>query len=170
MTLNVAPYEILTGVGEIYLAPTGTAFPALDATPAGEWTHLGQTQDGVTVTLDQSIEEIRTDQETGPRKATRTEESLVLETKLVAHTLENLAFVLGNEVTDNPPGVGTIGTRAVGLYRGQVVKTYAILFRGTSAYGDFPAQYEVPVGYFGGTLESEYTKDGNAAVPKYRSS
>jgi hypothetical protein len=162
---NVAPYEILTGVGELYLAPAGTAFPDVNATPGASWIDLGNTQDGVTVTADQDITEIRVDQETGPVKATRAEENLVIGTKLAAATLENLAYVLGNSVIDTPPGVGTIGTREVGMYRGQVVKTYALLFRGVSAYGDYPAQYEVPLGYFGGASESEYTKDGNAGIP-----
>jgi hypothetical protein len=162
---NVAPYEILTGVGELYLAPVGTAFPAVDAVPGASWIDLGNTQDGVTVTADQDITEIRVDQETGPVKATRSEESLVIATKLAAMTLENLAYVLGNTVTDTPPGAGTIGTREVGMYRGQAVTTYALLFRGVSAYGNYPAQYEVPMGYFGGSAESEYTKDGNAGIP-----
>ena len=162
---NVAPYEILTGVGELYLAPVGKTMPEVDAAPGASWISLGDTQDGVTVTADQDIEEIRVDQETGPVKATRTEESLVLETKLAAMTLENLAYVLGNTVTDTPAASGVIGTREVGMYRGQSVSTYAFLFRGTSAYGDYPAQYQVPMGYFGGAMEAEYTKDGNAAIP-----
>lgn len=161
---NNEPYEILTGVGDLYVAPVGTAFPLLSAVPAVEWVHLGLTQDGVAVSSDQDIEEIRVDQETGPVKATRTEENLTITTRLAEMTLENLAKVMGNTVTDTPAGVGVIGTREVGLYRGQVVKNYAFLFRGISAYGDFPAQYEVPVGYFAGPTETEYTKDGNAQI------
>jgi len=162
--MNTAPYEILTGVGELFVAPVGTAFPALGANPGSEWTHLGQTQDGVKVSAEQSITKIRTDQETGPVKATRTEEDLIITTKLAEMTLENLATVLGNTVTDTAPGAGTIGTRSTGLYRGQLVKTYAFLFRGVSAYGAFPAQYEVPVGFFAGNTETEYKKDGNAQI------
>ncbi len=158
------PYEILTGVGELYVAPVGTTFPDLDAAPGASWRNLGITQDGVTVTLDQKIDEHRGDQETGPLKASRSEESATLETTLMEGTLENLADVLGNTVTDTPPASGNIGTREVPLYRGSSVKEFAFLFRGSSAYGNYPAQYELPRGYFGGTTELKDTKDGNRAI------
>lgn len=157
--------EILTGVGRLYIAAVGTAFPAVNATPGASWTNLGETLDGVTVTPDQTVNEFGTDQRTGKVKASRSEESLMIETKLAQSTLENLASVLGNTVTDTPPGVGTIGTRKVGLTRGFAVDEYALLFRGTSPYGAFNAQYEVPRGYFGGSQAMEFTKEGQVAIP-----
>ncbi|RMD61373.1 hypothetical protein D6833_08350 [Candidatus Parcubacteria bacterium] len=159
-------YEILTGVGTLYVAPAGEAKPGLDSTPAGNWTLLGETDDGVTITVGQEIEELRTDQRTGPVKAVRTEESVVIETNLAQATLENLAQALGGmTVTDNPPGTGQIGTREMGLYRGVAVREFALLFRGNSPYGDYPAQYYLPRGYFGGEVEMEYTKDGKVLIP-----
>jgi hypothetical protein len=159
-----APFEIITGVGRLYIAPVGTAFPDLDAAPAAPWRDVGDTQDGVTVTLDETIDDIITDQSHGSVKSSRSEESLVIETKLAHATLENLADVLGTTVTDTPAGVGTIGTRKVGLYRGQVVATHALIFRGNSAYGDWPSQYEVPVGSFQGAVEMADTRDGNRQI------
>jgi hypothetical protein len=158
-------YELLTGVGNLYVAPVGTAFPALTATPSLPWRDLGETQDGVKVAADQKIEAHGTDQRTGKVKAVRTEEGLTIETKLAVGTLENLADVLGNTVTDTPPGVGTIGTREVPLHRGSAVDEFAFLFRGTSPYGDYPAQYELPRGYFDEAAELEHTKDGVAVIP-----
>lgn len=157
-------YEILTGVGRLYVAPVGTAFPALTASPSGSWRDLGETQEGVTVTYDEEIEEITVDQETGPVKAHRTSETLAVETNLAMATLENLADVLGVTVTDTPPGSGTIGTREVPNYKGSAVKEFAFLFRGDSPYGDYPAQYEIRRGYFGGSVDLEHVKDGNAKV------
>ena len=162
---NSEPYEILTGVGSLYIAPVGESFPAVNATPGGNWRSLGGTQDGVTVTPGQTIDEHFIDQETGPVKASRSEESVMIETKLADSTLENLADVMGNLVTTVAAGSGTIGTKAVALYRGATVATFALLFRGVSAYGSYNAQYEVPVGYFGGDLGLEDTKDGNRAIP-----
>lgn len=158
------PYEILTGVGDLYVADVGTAFPDVDDTPGASWRLMGPTQDGVTVTLDQKIEEHRVDQETGPVKASRSEESLTVETQLAESTLENLADVLGATVEDTPAGTGVAGTREIPMYRGGAVATKALLFKGQSAYGDFPAQFEVPYGYFGGATELKDTKDGNRSI------
>ena len=159
-------YELLTGVGYLYIAPVGESFPDLDAQPAGNWRLLGETQEGVTITPTQNIEAITVDQETGNVKVTRTEEDLTVETNLALATLENLADVLGNTVTDTAAGAGTIGTREVPLYRGEGVAEFALLFRGSSPYGeDYPAQYELPRGYYDGDIEQEYTKGENAMIP-----
>lgn len=153
-------YEILTGVGTLYVAPVGTAFPAVNAAPSGSWTNLGETVDGVKVTHDQKIEQMTTDQRTGPAVARRTEEYVMIETKLAQGTLENLAKVLGTTVT-----VGG-SSKEITLYRGQVVQEYAFLFRGPSAYGSaFAAQYQLPRGYFDEAHEVEFTKDGQAVIP-----
>lgn len=162
---NQQPYEILIGVGTLYIAPASEAKPALTATPAGNWRSLGDTDDGVKVGKTQSIEEMRVDQRTGPVKARRTEEGLVIETNLAHATLENLADVLNNTVTDTPPGSGTIGTRSLKLYAGADVDEFAFLFRGKSAYGDYPAQYYVPRGYFNDDVETEYKKDEKTLIP-----
>jgi len=155
---NAVPYEVLTGVGDFYIAPEGTAFPAVNATPSASWRHLGYTQDGITVKHGQKIEKIYVDQETGGVKATRTEESLSHETSLLETTLENLADYLGGTVTDTPAGTGTIGIRSLGLYAGPNVKNFAVLFRGASAYGNYPAQYQIPVCYFDGDVELKHEK------------
>ncbi len=155
------PYEIMTGVGRLYIADVGTAFPAVTATPGAGWRDLGLTQDGVTVTMEQEIEQIFVDQENGPVKEGRTQETMMIATALAEATLENLADILGQTVTTVAPGAGTIGTKEVLLRRGATIATFALLFRGESAYGNWPAQYEVPRGYFGGNLEMEDTKDGN---------
>lgn len=160
-------YELLHGAGTIYVGPIGEAFPALDTTPAGNWVTLGETKEGVTVVYEDSIEGIRVDQETGIVKAIRTEEDMRIETSLAVGTLENLSYFLnGNAVTDTPAGSGTIGTREVANYRGGVVQEFSILFRATSPYGDnYPAQYELPRGYFEGPSGLEYMKDDTVVIP-----
>lgn len=155
------PYEIMTGVGRLYIAAVGTPFPALDEEPGADWRDLGLTQDGVTITMEQEIAQIFVDQENGPVKESRTQETMTIATSLAEATLENLADILGQDVITVAPGAGTIGTKEVILRRGAAIKTFALLFRGESAYGNWPAQYEIPRGYFGGNLEMEDTKDGN---------
>lgn len=159
-------YELLTGVGTLYVADVGEAMPDVDATPGVNWTELGETIDGVTVTYSENVEEIAVDQETGSIKAIRTEEGLIISTNLAKGTLENLAIALGLTVTTTAPGAGTIGTKEIGGYKGGSVTQKALLFRGNSPYGaTYPAQFEIPVGYFGGEVGMEFTKDGVAAIP-----
>ena len=152
-------YEILTGAGRLYVAAVGTQFPAVNATPGASWTDLGETDGGLTAKLTQKIDEHRTDQRTGAVKATRSEESLTLETSLLQATLENLAKILGQTVTVVAPGSGTIGTKTIPLYRGPDVAEYAVLVRGKSAYGGWNAQYQIPRMYFGEDVEEKKVKD-----------
>jgi hypothetical protein len=158
-------YEVLTGVGNLYLATVGTAFPAVNEAPGAGWTALGETDGGVTVTPKQKIDKHRVDQRTGAVAASRSEEDLTIETSLALATLENLAKALGGAVTDTAPGVATIGYRTLNLYRGTSVTEYALLFRGNSPYGAYNSQFEVPRVYVDGDIGMEYTKDGKVLVP-----
>ncbi len=164
---NSLPYEILSGVGALYRAPVGTAFPALTANPAAPWASLGETDGGVKITPDQTTKTFTSDQRTGPVKVVRSEESLAVETNLKHSTLENIALLMGVNVVDTPAGAGTIGTREVPLHRGAAVTEWALLFRGDhqSPYGDFPAQYELPRGFYDGPATQEYKKDGEVLLP-----
>lgn len=159
--MTLSAYEVITGVGTLYSAPVGEAFPTVGTTPAGNWVTLGETSGGVKVTFSQKTDIHRTDQRTGPVKATRSEEGILVETKLTQATLENLAKLMGLTVTDTPAGSGTIGTREMGLHRGATVTEYALLFRGStqSPYGAYPAQYELPRGIFDDAVVAEYTVD-----------
>jgi hypothetical protein len=67
-------------------------------------------------------------------------------------------------VTDTPPDEGVIGTRSIGLSRGVTVALWAMLFRGDSPYGPYPAQFEVPYGMYDGDLEMEFKADSNAPI------
>lgn len=158
-------YALLTNVGRLYIAPVGTAFPALTATPSSPWRDLGDTQEGVDVNSDDKVELVRTDQRTGPVKATRVDETVVVKTKLAEATLENLADALGVTLTDTAPGAGTIGTREVPLHRGAAVDEFALLFRGDSPYGAYPAQYELPRCYCDEAGTIKYDKGKNVPIP-----
>lgn len=162
-------YEVLTGVGYLFVAPSGEAFPDLDdadVSAVGNWKALGETVDGITITYGEDIEEITVDQETGPVKAIRTGETLTIETNLAKQTLENLAQVLSQTVATTAPGSGTVGYKSIGGYKGGAVTELALVFRGSSPYGaNYIGQLEIPVGYFGGEVGLEFTKDGVAAIP-----
>lgn len=185
MEQNSAPFEILAGPLTLWLAPVGTVFPAIDEDPAVAWVQVGASgnrnysEDGVTVTHDQTIEGFRSAGSTGKRKVFRTEEDQRITVQIADMTLAAYKVALnGNTVTD------TVGDpKKIGLSRGREVTEYALLARGKSPYGDeMNMQYEVPrvaevgsqeVGFVKGEpamleLEFETLEDDNAATEDER--
>lgn len=163
----MSAYSVLKGVGKIYLAPVGTAYPTLDDDPAADpnWTYVGPTADGITAEADETINEFASDQEIGTVDAIRSEEKLMLTANLFEATLENIAKVMSQTVTDVAAGVGTYGYRKIGLSRGVDVALSAILYRFKSPYGNFPAQLEIPYGYISGKISLAWKKDDKVVVP-----
>lgn len=159
-------YEsILVGSGKVYVADVATAFPAVNAAPGVGWTDLGEFDGGVTATLEQTTVEHRIDSETGPVKATRSEEGLAISTNLAEATLENLAKVLDDKTVT--PAAGPPATKSMGMYRGGVVREYALLFRGNSPYAaGVYAQFQVPRAYVASdSIGMSFVKDGKTLIP-----
>jgi hypothetical protein len=164
------PYEIIMSPFEVYLAPEGEAFPDVDETPAGNWELLGTNgkfnyaEDGVTVSHEQTPSPHRTLGSTGPVKATRTEENLMISFILEDLSMEQYAKVLNNvTVVDTPAAAGTPGTREITLRQGQTISTFALLCKGPSPYGDnWNMQYQVPRVYQNGSPAPVFNK-GDAA-------
>lgn len=164
------PYEIIMSPYEVYLAPEGEAFPDVDEAPAGNWALLGTngkfnySEDGVTVSHEQTTSPHRTLGSTGPVKATRTEENLLVSLILEDLTAEEYAKILNNvSVTSTAAGVGTPGTKDITLRQGRDVSTFALLVKGISPYGDtWSAQYQVPRCFQNGNPAPVFNK-GDAA-------
>lgn len=165
------PFEIIGAPFDVYVAPSGEAFPAIDADPAGQWALLGSNgirslgEDGVTVTHEQTINELRAAGSTGPLKAFRAEEGLVVAFALLDLTLEAYTYVLNaNTITVTAAGAGQAGQREMGLSRGFVVNEFAMLIRGPSPYDEAMAmQYELPRVYENASAAPQFTK-GQAAM------
>jgi len=149
------PYEMIMSPYEVWIAPVGEAFPAVDTAPSGNWALLGTngkkniSDDGVVVTHEQTLSEHRNVGSTGAIKVGRTEESLTVELTLEDLSIEQYAKVLNNAtVTTVAAGTGVPGTKEIPLRQGIDVSTFAMLVRGKSPYGDtFYMQYELPVVY-----------------------
>lgn len=157
--MPLTTYQILTGVGHLYVAPVGTSFPHVDDVPAVDWIDLGETLDGVKITMDSKETIHTTDQRTGGVKATREEEGVIVETKLAQGTIANLAKLLGNTAGTVAPAAGVPGQNYVYLHRGAAVTEYAFLFRNSfSPDGPYNEQYELPRGFFSEAVEVEYKK------------
>ena len=149
------PYEIIMSPYEVWLAPVGETFPLIDAVPAGNWAKLGTngmfnlSEDGITVTHEQTISKKRTLGSTGVTKVNRSEENLMIAMVLNDLSMEQYAKILNNvSVNDVAPGAATAGYREITMRQGRDVSTFALLCRGASPYGDsFNMQYQVPIVY-----------------------
>lgn len=169
-----APYEILAGPVEVYLAAANTAMPAVNSTPGGSWTLLGTSgssnynEDGVSVMPEQSLEVFRALGTTGARKVWRTEEELKIEFTVHDLTLEVFRKALNdNAITTTAAGVGTAGRKTMNMVRGQSVALHAVLLRSTgqSPYNDgMNAQFWMPVGYQEDAQEIVFAKGEPAGV------
>lgn len=166
------PYEIIISPADVYLAPSGSTFPDVDTPPTGTWKLLGTagkknySEDGVTVTHEQTLEPHRTAGSTGPVKVARTEEGLTFEGVLEDLSLEEYAKVL-NDVTvaDVAAASGTPGYRSIPLRQGLDVAEFAMLVRFPSPYGDgFTAQYQVPRVYQAANPAPAFNKSGAAGL------
>ena len=169
---NAAPFEILGGPVSLYVAPVGTAFPDVDETPAGPWALIGTTgntnygEDGVTVEQSQTLNFWRGLGAKGPVKAFRSQEEQKIRLTLNDLSLEQYKLAMnGNAITAQAAGVGTPGTKTIGLSRGETVTQYALLMRGPSPYmEDGVAQFEVPVAVQSGNPQPVFVKEGPAAL------
>jgi len=171
--MNSAPYEVIAAPFTLWVATVGTVFPLIGVAPVVAWIKVGTSGDlnydrgeGVTVEHRQSTSPWRSSGDTGTRKNFRTEEDLIVRLKLVDITLEQYALALNhNTVTDTAPGVGSIGTRKIGLSRGASIVTKALLIRGdVSPYGDlFGMQFEIPLAQQVGSAQIALAKPGEPA-------
>lgn len=166
--MATSPFEIIAGPAEAWVAAVGESFPDVDTadpTDGTNWIALGDTEGGVNSKHGQTIELIRTDQSTGPKKAIRTEEVLEITTQLAELTLENFAIALNDAtVTEVSAGAGQIGTKAIPLMQGLDVSQFALLVRGPSPYGDFDLQYQVPIVVQIAEPEPAFTRDDKAVL------
>lgn len=164
--------EIVAAPLEIWLAPVGTAFPEVDAVPAGPWAKLGTSGDknyteaGVTVTHNQTINTFRPAGSTAPRKAWRTQEDLLIDFELVDISSAQYAKVLNNAtLTQESAGIGDAGQDDFNLLMGHDVSLFALLARGVSpSDAALTAQYQVPIVYQAASPKPVFAKGTPAGL------
>jgi hypothetical protein len=167
------PFEIIAAPFVVWWAPTGSTFPDLNVTPPSPWAKVGTSgarnysEDGVVVVHGQTIEEFRTLGSTGPVKANRTEESLIIRFTLLDLLLEQYRLALNNNsVTTIAAGSGTAGVKDVDLWRGLDVTMMALLARGdVSPEGnDWKSQYQIPWCFQSAEPEPTFQKGAMAGL------
>lgn len=160
--MATTPFEIIAGPANVWVAPVAEAYPDVDDAPAGNWSSLGQTDGGVSAQHSQSINLLMTDQSSGPRKAIRTEEHLVLSMVLAEITLERLAKVLNNVAVTSAGGPPA--TKSIPLHAGFDVARFALLVRGPSPYLNANMDYRVPIVVQTEEPELVFTRENKVGV------
>lgn len=169
---NTTPYELIGAPFSIYLAAVGTAFPAIDVAPGAGWSLLGSSgnlnlgDEGVTIKHQQAVNYFRAFGDSGSRKVFRSSEDLIIAAMLADCTLEQYANALnGNSVTTAAASYAAAAYKKVGLSRGLIVDTRALLVRGPSPYmADGYLQYEVPIVAQSGSPEIVFVRDNVAKL------
>lgn len=160
-----APYEVIAGSVDAYLAPVGTAFPIISAAPAGTWVRLGAagskdiSEDGVAIRHEESVKRIRGLGVTGARKAFRDTEDLFIELTLMDATAEAISAALNQQAITTL--VGPPAEKTVQLMEGGTVNLRAMLIRGLlSPYADSANyfQFDLPIVYQDGPIELAFKK------------
>jgi hypothetical protein len=161
------PFEIIVGVGSVYLAPVGTAFPDTDETPSSSWTHLGSTDDdGVTVTHERSTARHFKGNSALVQKVTLEEAGEKIMFNVQEITVERYAMVLDNAaVTTVAAGSGTPGTKWFPIAPPtSCAAQFAMLIRGPSPIMDAYAQYEYARVSPSGDVEIKYSKSDTSTL------
>jgi hypothetical protein len=168
-----APYEIVIGAPfTVWLAVVGTAFPDIGEAPAVAWVKVGTNgeknyhEDGVKISHPQTIEMIRTLGSTGPVKAVRPDEALIIAFTLLDLTMEMYKLALNsNTVTDTAAASGVGGSRSMPILRGFDVAQRAMLVRGPSPYADsMYLDFRIPRVVHTGEPEIVFKKDAPAGL------
>lgn len=153
-----APFEIVAGPIQAWIAPLGTAFPDVEEAPAVEWLLLGANGDkniaesGMTIRNSAEVNLVHALGTSMAVKAFRGNEAKEVEFDLMDWRLETISYAMGgpataaSNVTDTPAGAGTAGYRSLSLLHNFVIPTVAMLVRtGINPYGDdFNSQFEYP--------------------------
>jgi hypothetical protein len=166
-------YEIIAGPIDLYLAPVGTAFPLVNAAPAGAWVKLGNqasknyAESGVKVKHDQKIAKVHTLGRTGAARAFRDQEGLEVMVDVLDLTLEAYRRALNDAaITVVAAAAGVPGSRVVPLRRGLSVTEYALLAKGgfSPDGAGWSMQYEVNRCYVDGNPEPVFVKNKAAGL------
>ncbi len=142
----MTPYAQLVGAVKIYIAPYGTAIPDIDTTPGASWTELGATDGDQGTEFSGDLTVFRDNDHTGPVKAARPEEDVMLTFTLVDSRLEKISRIMHNVSRVTTTTSGASAVKEMGFKRGATPTEYAMLWKGQadSPYGLYPGQNYFP--------------------------
>ena len=159
---EMSPFSQITGTARIFIAPVGTAPPAIDTAPTSPWVPLGHTTGDQSIEFEGALEYFHVNEETPPFKVVRAEEMVRITFTLVDLTPTNYAYILhniSNVVTEG-------GTATMPYHRGRVPSEYALLLHGSteSPFGLWPAFNYIPRCVSASEPEVTRSADGRAEL------
>jgi hypothetical protein len=172
-----APEQNLAFPLTAYLAPVGTAMPAIDDIPAdfdAAWEVLGTDGDkdyddtGVIVGQTETVFDLIPAGSTTVKKRFRTGESNGgVKLNLIDVSPEMWAKVLNDaQITTVAPSMGVAGEKRFSLTRGPQVAQFAVLLRGVSAVdNDLNLQFEYPKAFVSVNGDTTFNKGVATALP-----
>lgn len=171
--MAASPYEIIVAPFDVWVAPTGSTFPDLADTPTSPFVKIGSNgnknfdEGGVTVTHNQTVDQIRTLGATGPVKAVRSAEDLMIAFTLFDLLLADYTRVINNAaVSTTAAGSGTAGYKDIDLIRGLDVALVALLVKAAASPegNTWSMQYQVPIVYASGSPAPVFIKNAPAGL------
>ena len=127
----MANTKILAGGSKAYVAPSGEAMPTNLAAIGGNWSELAQglvTEEGVTLSVTETVNEIRSVTDLLPIDVRRTSQSIAVSFGIYDATPEAFKVALNdNEVTTTAAGSGISGVKSIDLAVGTEVTEQALL-------------------------------------------
>lgn len=149
--------EVVIGPGTLYTAAVGTTFPVEPSDPVGAgWTEIGYTEEGWTLGVDKTFENVFVAEELDPIITLKTEQVITVSGELAQPSLENLLLAFGG-------GSITVGATA-DTFAPPAPTDFdelAILFRvlttpvaGATRFRD----YQIPRSVATGSFEMSYAK------------
>ena len=166
MTTSVAPFPLLVGEGQVYMAPVGEAFPAIDlAAPAGAWVSLGKTDGPVTITHSRTLAQIRTNQSPLLQKEALVSADVTIAFNIAEADLDSYGDVLEDvTATDIAADTGTAGYKSIAMSPSYTPQ-FALLVRTKSAIADGYRQYQIHRGNFAADHALAYARGPLTVIP-----
>ncbi len=156
--------NVVVGVASLYIAPAGTAKPAVPATagatswptPSAPWVPSGFTESGVTLNVDRKTGEIRVEEQSTPVLITPDTTDVTIDITFAEDTVANMLNAYGGgTITTTAASASTPGLATLNLAEG--LTAVAVLFYATNSFG-FQRQVYIPSMVAAGKVKTEYLR------------
>lgn len=163
MAVNT-PYGQLVGPCAVFVAAASTAEPTVTSTPGASWTEVGATTGDQTISKEAAATLFYDNDHQGPVKGVTPQEDVKIMFTLANLTHAHLARILsaiGNITTASGPNVSRVPMKS-----GYTQTELAIVVKGLadSPFGNYPAQWYIPRGFFEKSLEIVRGKEARAEL------
>lgn len=160
------PANVLYGVGVLFTATVGTALPSDQnlgvgsSWVSGGWSYIGATEQGVSVTYNSTVTDIRVEEQQTPVASLVDQVTLQITTGLAEETLTNIQLSYGNSgtIAVTAPGVSQPGKSVLTL--STVFSSLACALVGKNQLG-FARVFSVPVMQSAGSVKTDFRRSAN---------